>query len=326
MAPTYLDTLDAFTNFLAAYTHTLLYLRTLYPRTSFVHARFHNTSAYQSRHPLVCEWIRDAIDAVRTELLDGTVSRIAVVIFGLGHAHAHAHGNARPSGTGDVQIMERFVLDVDAFPVLDRDERNVGLEWASSPPSSPPSSRASSSRSASPSSHPDGDNTPSRSRSRSREPRPLDVGVDTDLSEQFRAALISLTTRCAQLAPLPEHCSFNISMELKDEADVDPPVGHPQAWIPVQPSLQKTGRRNDRRATVEDEPEHGSTQESKAEDKRKRGQDLGGVRVTPIRTVEAGTFRFETWVEEGRAKFADMSAKGKGRAEVGFSSSGERGF
>ncbi|KAF9696069.1 hypothetical protein EKO04_006074 [Ascochyta lentis] len=312
MAPTYIETLDAFTNFLTAYTHTLLYLRALYPRTSFVHSRFHNTSAYQSRHPLVCEWIHDAIDAVRTELLDGTVSRIAIVIF--------SYGSAKPgasSPTGDVHIMERFVLDVDAFPVVDKDERNVELEWASSRPSS-----RGSSRSASPSSqHRDADKTPSRSRSRSREPRPLDLAVDTDLSEQFRAALISLTTRCAQLSPLPEHCSFNISMELKDEADVDPPVAHPQAWMPVQPSLQKTGRRNDRRATVEDEGDEGSTQESKQEDTRKRGDDLGGVRVTPIRTVEAGTFRFETWVEEGRAKFEDMSGKGKGK--VSFSSSGD---
>ncbi|KAJ4361629.1 hypothetical protein N0V95_001706 [Ascochyta clinopodiicola] len=310
MAPTYIETLNAFTNFLTAYTHTLLYLRTLYPRTSFVHARFHNTSAYQSRHPLVCEWIRDAIDAVRTELLDGTVSRIAIVIF--------SHGSAKVGGTGDVQIMERFLLDVDAFPVVDRDERNLELEWASSRPSS----RASSSRSASPSSQRgDGDKTPSRSRS--REPRPLDLGVDTDLSEQFRAALISLTTRCAQLAPLPEHCSFNISMELKDEADVDPPVGHPQAWIPVQPSLQKTGRRNDKRATVQDEGDEGSTQESKDEGKRRQGEDLGGVRVTPIRTVEAGTFRFETWIEEGRAKFEDIGGKGKGKAKISFSSSGD---
>ncbi|KAJ4326076.1 hypothetical protein N0V94_000238 [Neodidymelliopsis sp. IMI 364377] len=317
MAPTYIETLSAFTNFLTAYTHTLLYLRTLYPRTSFVHSRFHNTSVYQSRHPLVCEWIRDAIAAVRTELLAGSVSRIAIVIFSYGSGNGNGSG-----GTGDVQILERFMLDVSAFPVVDKDERNMELEW------SPQSSRASS-RSASPSSErPLGDETPTHSRSRSREPRPLDFGVDTNLSEQFRAALISLNTRCAQLLPLPERCSFNISMELKDEADIDPPVDHPQAWIPVQPSLQKTGRRNDKHARVEEEgAEEGSTQESKEnKDGRKLGADLGGVRVTPIRTVEAGTFRFETWVEEGRAKVEGKGAvgKGKGRATVSFSSSGDQ--
>jgi mitotic spindle assembly checkpoint protein MAD2B len=318
MAPTYLETLSAFTTFLTAYTHTLLYLRTLYPRTSFVHSRFHNTSVYQSRHPLVCDWIRDAIAAVRTELLAGSVARIAIVIFSYGNGASSEGSNASSSnGTGDVQILERFMLDVSSFPVVDKNERNMELEWSRS------SSRASS-RSVSPSAQ-HGDQTPSRT----RDPRPLDFDVDINLSEQFRAALISLTTRCAQLSPLPENCSFNISMELKDEADVDPPLGHPQAWIPVQPSLQKTGRKNDKRATVEDEgSEEGSSLESKEKKKKKNkteGDDLGGVRVTPIRTVEAGTFRFETWVEEGRAKFEErgVGEKGKGRANVSFSSSGD---
>lgn len=306
--PTYIDTLDAFTAFLTAYTHTLLYLRTLYPRTSFVHSRFHNTSAYQSRHPLVCEWIRDAIDAVRTELLAGTVARIAIVIFSYGPSSPSGSGSS--TGTGSVQIMERFMLGVDAFPVVSKDDRNASLEWASSRPSSRDSSRSGSP-------HDDDDDSElPHTRSESREPPPFDHGVDVNLAEQFRGALIALTTRCAQLAPLPDKCSFNISMELKDEADVDPPLGHPQAWIPVQPSLQKTGRGTGKRATVEEgEGPEGRKTEG---DARKTGEDLGGVRVTPIRTVEAGTFRFETWVEEGRAKL-----EGKGKAKVSFSSSGD---
>ncbi|KAF1364695.1 DNA-binding protein [Lizonia empirigonia] len=302
--PTYIDTLNAFTAFLTAYTHTLLYLRTLYPRTSFVHSRFHNTSAYQSRHPLVCEWIRDAIDAVRTELLAGTVSRIAIVIFSYGPSSPSPSESSTGTGTGSVQIIERFMLGVDAFPAVSKDARNASLEWASSRPSSRDSSRSGSP-------HDDDDDDDDSelppTRSESHEPPPLDHGVDVNLAEQFRGALIALTTRCAQLAPLPDKCSFNISMELKDEADVDPPLGHPQAWIPVQPSLQKTGRSSGKRATVEEEG-----------DARKTGEDLGGVRVTPIRTVEAGTFRFETWVEEGRAKL-----EGKGKAKVNFSSSGD---
>ena len=318
MPATYLETLNSFNNFLVAYIHTLLYLRSLYPRTSFVHSRFHNTSVYQSRHPLVCEWIRDAVDAVRTELLDGTVSRIAIVIFSYGNSNKNGGGSAGGSGPGDVQIMERFMLDVSAFPVVDKDSRNSVLEWGSPRPSSRASSRSASSTSEHQHNDED-DEAPARSRSGSREPHTFDYGVEVNLSEQFRAALISLTTRCAQLAPLPENCSFNISMELRDEADVDPPMRHPQAWMPVQPSLQKTGRRNDKSARVEDKDEEGSTQESKEqEDGRKKGQDLGGVKVTPIRTVEAGTFRFETWVEEARAKFEGKG--GKGKAKVSFSS------
>lgn len=108
-------------------------------------------------------------------------------------------------------------------------------------------------------------------KSESNEPA-LDIGVDTNLAEQMRSALILLTTRCAHLKPLPDKCSFIIATELKDDVDLEPPVGHPQAWISVQPSLPKTGEA--------------------------LRQDPGALRFTPIRTVEAGTFKFETWIEE----------------------------
>ncbi|KAH7385637.1 DNA-binding protein, partial [Pyrenochaeta sp. MPI-SDFR-AT-0127] len=277
MAPTYLETLSAFTTFLTAYTHTLLYLRTLYPRTSFVQSRFHNTSVYQSRHPLVCEWIRDAVSAVREELLEGSVARIGIVIFRYGNGEGEAK-------TGSAKIMERFMLDVSTFPAVEKNERNMEIEWDynSSTPPSPNNSD---------------DESTSNPRQKGKQ-KALDVGVDTNLSEQFRAALISLTTRTSQLSPLPSNCSFNISMELKDEGDVDPPIGHPQPWIPVQPSLQKSGRK----ATSRDEDEEKEVEAGRQQNE-KEGGDLGGVRVTPIRSVEAGVFRFETWVEEGKAKF-----------------------
>jgi mitotic spindle assembly checkpoint protein MAD2B len=273
MAPTYLETLAAFTSFLTAYTHTLLYLRSLYPRTSFVNSRFHNTSVWQSRHPLVCEWIRDAITAVREDLLLGTVSRIGIVIFSLPENNT----------TGSAKIMERYMFDVSTFPVVSKNERNMEIEWESS---------ASEQENDSDESH-----APVVNRKKGKE-KEWDADVDVNLSEQFRAALIALTSRTSRLEPLPPNCSFNISMELKDEADVDPPIKHPQPWIPVQPSLQKTGRK----ATVRDEEEEQARE--KAID---GGEDLGGVKVTPIRAVEAGVFRFETWIEEGKAKFEMQS-------------------
>ena len=116
-------------------------------------------------------------------------------------------------------------------------------------------------------------------------------------------------------ASRPATLPFNIAMELKDEADVDPPIRHPQAWIPVQPSLQKTGRKPISHAAVEDDDEEGLAQGSRdSEDKGTIGKDLGGIRFTPIRTVEAGTFRFETWVEEGRAKLKETDGQGKGKS------------
>ncbi|KAF2786167.1 DNA-binding protein [Melanomma pulvis-pyrius CBS 109.77] len=262
MPQTYLTTLTHFTHFLTAYIHTLLYLRSLYPRASFVTSRFHNTPVHQSRHPAVCDWIRDAVSAVRDELLSSSVSRIAIVIFS-----TDTGGKA----TGSTKIMERFMLDVSQFPVVEKGERNTEIEWEEGV-----------------------DAEDGREKEKEKEKAP-DADVDVNLSESFRAALITLTTRCSQLSPLPPNCSFNISMELKDEADIDPPIGHPRPWIPVQPSLQKTGRKGG--------------VEKRDDEERTQGEDLGGLRVTPIRTVEAGVFRFETWVEEGRAKFELGTAK-----------------
>jgi mitotic spindle assembly checkpoint protein MAD2B len=268
MALTYHATLSAFTHFLTAYTHTLLYLRHLYPPASFARSRFHNTPVYQSRHPLVCEWIRDAIAAVHKELLEGTVGKIGIVIY--------SYGPER-EGSGTVKIMERYMLDVSSFPVVDKDDRNTEIEWEEP-----------------------GEENAGMAKGKQKV---LDKDVDVDLSEQFRAALVTLTSRTSQLAPLPPHCSFNISMELKDEADADPPIGHPQPWIPVQPSLQKTGRKG---------------AQADVEEGREQGEDLGGAKVTPIRTVEAGVFRFEAWIEEGKAKF-ELAEKG---SKNSFTSSG----
>jgi mitotic spindle assembly checkpoint protein MAD2B len=274
MAPTYLETLAAFTSFLTAYTHTLLYLRSLYPRTSFVNSRFHNASVWQARHPLVCEWIRDAITAVREDLLLGTVSRIGIVIFSL----------PENSATGSAKILERYMFDVSTFPVVSKSERNLEMEWESSASEQENDS--------------DGSDAPVVDTRKKGKEKEWDADVDVNLSEQFRAALMALTSRTSRLEPLPANCSFNISMELKDEADVDPPIKHPQPWIPVQPSLQKTGRK----ATVRDENEEEAREKAIDE-----GEDLGGVKVTPIRAIEAGVFRFETWIEEGKAKFEKQS-------------------
>lgn len=262
MAPTYLESLGHFTNFLTAYVHTILYLRGLYPRESFVRSRFHDTAVYQSRHPLVCEWITDAIKAVREELLASTVSKIGIVIYW--------HGGAESSGS--VKIMERYMLDVSGFPVVEKGQRNTEIEWEGEPRDEKTASNDNGG----------GD----QQKGRGKTPA-LDRDVDVDMSEQFRAALVVLTTRCSKLQPLPKNCSYNISMELKDESDVDPPIRHPKPWIPVQPSLQKTGRKG---RDLGGEPQG-------------EGQDLGGVRTTPIRSVSAGIFRFETWIEEGKAKF-----------------------
>ena len=66
-----------------------------------------------------------------------------------------------------------------------------------------------------------------------------------------------------------------MAIELREAAEK--PIGHPQPWVPSQMGLQSG-------------------------DGEGRGEDLGGVRTTPVRRVEAGEFVMEMWVEEGRGK------------------------
>ncbi|GAB7338644.1 hypothetical protein MBLNU457_5377t1 [Dothideomycetes sp. NU457] len=113
-----------------------------------------------------------------------------------------------------------------------------------------------------------------------------------DLEEQMRAAMARLSGCGALLRPVPEGCSFTVVVELKEESE--PPIGHPQAWIPVQPALQKTVRRGEDGLLVE------------------RGAELGGNKVTPLRSVAAGEMMFEMWIEEGKTKFEEQPASSLG--------------
>jgi mitotic spindle assembly checkpoint protein MAD2B len=99
-----------------------------------------------------------------------------------------------------------------------------------------------------------------------------------DIEEQLRATVRKLAYCGNKLGDLPEGCTFTVVVELKERAE--PPVGHPQPWVPSEPSLQ-TGEN---------------------EGSERVGKDLGGVTSVPIRTVEAGEFVVEMWIEEGKAK------------------------
>lgn len=91
--------LGAFINFLTVCVHNILYYRAVYPPESFLTARAYNLPVHQSRHPRVCDWVRDALDAVRAQLVRGTVERLAVVIY-----------------DDQTRVMERWIFDLAAFP------------------------------------------------------------------------------------------------------------------------------------------------------------------------------------------------------------------
>jgi mitotic spindle assembly checkpoint protein MAD2B len=216
-----------FAEFMIVAIHTVIWERGIYPDTSYIKAKKYNTPVRQSRHPKVCEFIQAAVDAVREQLLKGTLHHVCIVIYS-------------PS----LQALERFVFDVSKFPVVPKEDHYTQLE------------REGTTQTASPS---------------------------VDLEEQLRAALTRLTGCGTKLSPLPPDCSFNVAIELKDEAD--PPIGHPQPWIPTEPSLQRRAGRSD---------------EDIYEDRL--GSDLGGAKLTPIRAIDAGEMVFEMWVEEGVGK------------------------
>lgn len=110
-AATFRTLIAAFTEFLTVAVHTILYERSIYPKTSFLTAKKYNHPVRQSRHPKVCNWINDAITAVETELLKGVVDSVAVVIF-----------------SKDNKAMERFIFDASRFPAVPAADLDTPLE------------------------------------------------------------------------------------------------------------------------------------------------------------------------------------------------------
>ncbi|KAL8705048.1 MAG: hypothetical protein Q9201_001818 [Fulgogasparrea decipioides] len=115
-----------------------------------------------------------------------------------------------------------------------------------------------------------------------------------DLPEQFRATIARLSTLSSTLSPLPADCSFTLVAELRDDADVQAPLRPDTPWMAAEPGLQK---RKARPNTT-----HNSAGQQNG---TKAGKDLGGVKTTPLRSLESGPFVLEMWIEEGKAKFEE---------------------
>ncbi|GKT45392.1 uncharacterized protein ColSpa_05573 [Colletotrichum spaethianum] len=105
-----------------------------------------------------------------------------------------------------------------------------------------------------------------------------------DVSEAYRGALRRLAYAAEMKGPLPEGCTFTMAVELRDEAPA--PIGHPQPWIPSEPSLQPSSRTNP-----------------------VPGLSIGGASTTPLRSVEAGPLFFECWIEEGKPQSTPPSTQ-----------------
>ncbi|KAF3360793.1 hypothetical protein VdG1_01106 [Verticillium dahliae VDG1] len=100
-----------------------------------------------------------------------------------------------------------------------------------------------------------------------------------DVDEAVRGALSRIGSAAAAKGPLPEDSTFTVAVELREDAPV--PIGHPQHWIPSDPSLQYGA-----------DPLSGTPRdEASTEGPR-------GTSTIPLRTVDAGPLFWECWVEE----------------------------
>lgn len=156
------------TDFLTVAIHTILYSRALYPPSTFISTRKYNLPVRQCRHPAVCDWINSSVSHIATLLKAGTIKRIIVVIY-----------------NRDGEVMERFLFDVERFPVVEPREHLTDFEAR------------------------EGGDGPGVSRS--------------DVEEQLRATIRKLAYAGEKLSPLPEGCTFTVAVELRDK--VDPPIG-----------------------------------------------------------------------------------------------------
>lgn len=99
-------------SFLTVSIHHILYLRSIYPRISFLSTRAYNYPARQNRHPAVCGWINSAVDAIRDQLEKNTVEKVAICIFGV-------EKNV---------VLEKWTFDLRTFPVVERGDRDTPFE------------------------------------------------------------------------------------------------------------------------------------------------------------------------------------------------------
>lgn len=284
-------------DFLTVAFHTLLFTRSLYPPNTFITTRAYNHAVHQNRHPAVCAWINNTVSHIQKVLESNSVKRIVFVIYNV-----------------QGEVMERFLFDVERFPVVEK-----GMAWVEFEEREDVKGKGKERMME------DGDDEVDLERLEREKERVRLEGKElaiVDIEEQLRATLSKLSHATSRMAKLPEGCTYTVAVELRDDPSALPPLAvrlsvssltspichlryvkspyqphgfsksltnkhcqHPQPWIPSQPSLQPSLK-----TSAQIHP-----------------TDLGGEKSTPIRLVESGEFILETWIEEGRAKFASQS-------------------
>lgn len=172
--------LVSFTQFLTVCIHNILFYRSIYPSQTFLTSRAYNLPVHQSRHPKVCSWIRDAVDAVKAQLVLGVVERIAVVIY-----------------DGQARVMERWMFDVARFPAWKGFKGASGLRTDE-----------------------DDDGAEGGGGAENFVDNPTEGKVNwSNVDEELRATMRKLAYAGEKMGPLPEGCTFTIAVELRDEGE-----------------------------------------------------------------------------------------------------------
>lgn len=268
--------LNSFTSFLTVSIHTILFYRNIYPKETFLSAKAFNLPVHQSRHPKVCAWINDAVDAVMLQIAKGAVDRVAVVV----HSPLSSTQQSQLSFSSTQQLAPGSVLERWMFDVAHLPSWPGGTEALKNFRGAPGAEKQREDEDSAVTAAAEDDNNGSgEDDNNGGDPSTTSEPVNwADVDEQLRGAVRRLAYTGESMEALPEGCTFTVAVELREEAAA--PIGHPQPWIPSQPAgLQHSSQR-----------------------RQERESDSGGAYTTPIRAVEAGPLFLECWVEESKAK------------------------
>ncbi|KAF5352635.1 hypothetical protein D9756_005990 [Leucocoprinus leucothites] len=113
---TFNEAVRGIAEFVEVAIHTILYVRQVYPPDIFVRRKKYETPVYQSRHPMLNEYISGAVKAVRDELELGNVRRIIVVIKDQNQV-----------------ALERFIFSVEHMIQVETSDKDTSVENAMTP-------------------------------------------------------------------------------------------------------------------------------------------------------------------------------------------------
>ncbi|KAI5806723.1 DNA-binding protein [Peziza echinospora] len=117
VASTLAGIVASFADFLTVAVHTVLYERGVYSPDLFLSTRIYNHHVRQARHPRLCRWIQDAVEACTEQIAEGTVSKVCIVIL----------------GPVDHAVLERYVFDVSSFPTVPPAEHHTPFQAPGNP-------------------------------------------------------------------------------------------------------------------------------------------------------------------------------------------------